>query len=66
MTPSKPEQNPYRCGDGACVLTVPGAEKGQGTNGGCRCIPGPRYGLSPSDGARVRCGIRWLAARVKP
>ena len=57
------EQNPHACGDGACVLLVPGVPVGMHTNGGCRCIP---LRMTPTKRVRLRKGIRWLAERVKP
>jgi len=53
-------QNPYWCGDGMCVLRVPGI-RGQHTNGGCRCIP---LRMTPNERVRLREGIRWLAERL--
>jgi hypothetical protein len=53
-------QNPYRCGDTGCVLLVPGAPVGMGTNGGCRCLCDPKGDRR----VRVRAGIRWLAERA--
>lgn len=51
-------QNPYACGDGGCVLLVPGIPKGPHTNAGCRCIP---LRMTPDERVRLRKGIRWLA-----
>lgn len=51
------EQNPYCCGDTGCVLAVPGAPRGVGTNAGCRCLVDPKG----SRRVRVSRGIRWLA-----
>lgn len=53
--------NPYACGDGGCVLNVPGKPVGMHTNGGCRCLPNH---LDPETRTRVRNGIRWLAERA--
>lgn len=58
-----PGQNPHACGDGACVLLVPGVPRGMGTNAGCRCLA-PRS--TPEQRARVRSGIRWLASAAAP
>jgi len=55
------DQNPYACGDGACVLLVPGAPVGMHTNGGCRCIVAIMH---PSTRVRLRQGILWLAVQV--
>ena len=55
------KQNPHACSDGACVLLVPGAPKGQITNGGCRCLPNH---MDPDTRVRVRKGIYWLAKRL--
>lgn len=54
------DQNPYACGDGGCVLLVPGIPRGQHTNAGCRCIP---LRMTPDERVRLRKGIRWLAER---
>ena len=54
-------QNPYACGDGGCVLLVPGVPVGMHTNGGCRCIP---LKMTPNERHRLRKGIRWLAERL--
>jgi len=54
------KQNPYSCGDGGCVLRVPGLS-GQHTNAGCRCIP---LKMTPNEHVRLRKGIRWLAERL--
>ena len=55
------KQNPYACGDGGCVLLVPGVPVGMHTNAGCRCIP---LKMTPDERARLRKGIRWLAERL--
>lgn len=55
------KQNPYACGDGGCVLLVPGVPVGMHTNGGCRCIP---LNMTPNERVRLREGIRWLAERL--
>jgi len=55
------KQNPYACGDGGCVLLVPGVPVGQHTNAGCRCIP---LKMTPNERVRLREGIRWLAERL--
>lgn len=54
-------QNPHACGDGGCVLLVPGVPVGMHTNGGCRCL---MLRTTPDQRVRVRLGIRWLAERV--
>jgi hypothetical protein len=54
--------NPFWCGDGGCILLVPGVPVGQHTNGGCRCL-GSR--LDPKQRVRVRSGINWLRQRIK-
>jgi len=54
------KQNPYACGDGGCVLLVPGVPVGMHTNAGCRCIP---LKMTPNERVRLRKGIRWLAER---
>ena len=56
------QQNPHACGDGGCVLLVPGVPVGMHTNGGCRCLP--LHG-DPMTRVRVRKGIRWLTERVR-
>ena len=55
------KQNPYACGDGGCVLLVPGVPVGMHTNGGCRCIP---LKMTPDERVRLRKGVRWLAERL--
>jgi hypothetical protein len=55
------KQNPYTCGDGGCVLRVPGAPTGMHTNAGCRCL---MTRMDPDRRVRVRKGIRWLTERV--
>lgn len=55
------KQNPYACGDGGCVLLVPGVPVGMHTNAGCRCIP---LKMTPNERVRLRNGIRWLAERL--
>jgi len=55
------KQNPYACGDGGCVLLVPGVPVGMHTNAGCRCIP---LKMTPDERVRLRKGIRWLAGRL--
>jgi len=55
------KQNPYACGDGGCVLLVPGVPVGMHTNAGCRCIP---LKMTPNERVRLRKGIRWLAERL--
>jgi hypothetical protein len=55
------EQNPHACGDGGCVLLVPGIPVGMHTNGGCRCMP---LKTTPNDRVKFRAGIRWLAERA--
>lgn len=54
------EQNPHCCGDGGCVLAVPGIPRRMHTNGGCRCLSAR---MAPDERVRVRKGIRWLAER---
>lgn len=54
-------QNPYNCGDGGCVLRLPGVRVGMHTNAGCRCIP---LHMSPDERVRLRKGILWLAERA--
>ena len=56
------KQNPYACGDGGCVLLVPGVPVGMHTNAGCRCIP---LKMTPNERVRLRKGIRWLAERTR-
>ena len=58
---SAPEQNPFTCGDGGCVLRIPGAKTGMHTNAGCRCLMNP---MTPDKRVRVRQGIRWMAEKV--
>ena len=54
-------QNPYRCSDNACVLLMPDAPRGTGTNGGCKCLSDIRpHGTRH----RVRSGVRWLRERL--
>lgn len=55
------KQNPYACGDGGCVLLVPGVPVGMHTNAGCRCITRK---TTPNERVRLRKGIRWLAERL--
>ena len=69
-TPSAPSEreattpgvnNPHRCTDGDCILSLPGGARGMGTNGGCDCVA-PR--MDHVERMRVRAGIRWLAERA--
>lgn len=55
------KQNPYACGDGGCVLLVPGVPVGMHINAGCRCIP---LKMTPDERVRLREGVRWLAERL--
>ena len=54
------EQNPYWCGDGCCILLVPGRRVGMHTNGGCRCL----RDHDPQTRIRVKAGVRWLGERL--
>ena len=56
------DQNPHACGDGGCVLLVPGVPVGMHTNGGCRCMP---LKTTPNDRVKFRKGIRWLAEEIE-
>lgn len=56
----KSYQNPHWCGDGGCVLLVPGQPVGMHGNAGCRCLTRPAM-EDPNTRVRVRKGIRYLA-----